>query len=191
MHISLSHSIVLTLAPHLLMACAWNIFIYPYIIMFVVVCAVHIFAHVSISYWTSTRVLIHAPILSQCHYHILHSLISILHLINIFYALSIYLSFLVCYLLWPISKKHVCMFVSPKWETNHHFHCCCVCAIDAKMHYCKKNPLTCFLFHFCMIAYSNWVTHSVRSVRYIWRHKTSNEYHYMHVTHTYSFINLN
>lgn len=92
MHISLSHSIVLTLAPHLLMACAWNIFIYPYIIMFVVVCAVHIFAHVSISYWTLTRVLIHAPILSQCHYHILHSLISILHLINIFYALSIYLS---------------------------------------------------------------------------------------------------
>lgn len=109
MHISLSHSIVLTLAPHLLMACAWNIFIYPYIIMFVVVCAVHIFAHVSISYWTLTRVLIHAPILSQCHYHILHSLISILHLINIFYALSIHLSFLVCYLLWPIYLRSMCV----------------------------------------------------------------------------------
>lgn len=77
--------------------------------MFVVVCAVHIFAHVSISYWTLTRVLIHAPILSQCHYHILHSLISILHLINIFYALSIYLSFLVCYLLWPIYLRSMCV----------------------------------------------------------------------------------
>lgn len=40
------------------------------------------------------------------------------------------------------------MFVSPKWETNHHFHCCCVCAIDAKMHYCKNFHWLVFCFIF-------------------------------------------
>lgn len=63
---------------------------------------------------------------------------------------TLYLSIVPCMLFTVanLSKKHVCMFVSPKWETNHHFHCCCVSTIDAKMHYCRNFHWLVFCFIF-------------------------------------------